>query len=78
MAGSQFLQGLEGIRETEKSGIVPGCIHLHDGIGGTGFQGLRRIGVSVEILALDGDENLSGPECPGICIHAFRGEAKVI
>ena len=62
----------------QQDGLVAGGIFMGDDIRRACLQRLRHIGVSVEILALQGNENLSGPERPGIRIHAFRGEEKSI
>ena len=53
-------------------------IIIDHGVSGAGFQGLPGIGVSVERLPLEGDEDLSGLQGPGIRIHALGGEEKFV
>ena len=78
MVGREFLQGPEGIRETEETGVVALGIVIDDGIGGTRVEGFQGIGVAVESLALEGNEDLAGLEGPGIRIHAFGGAEQAV
>ena len=78
MVRRKLLQGPEGIRETEEAGVVALGIVMDDGIGGTRLEGLQGIGVSIESLALEGNEDLAGLEGPGIRIHALGGEEQAV
>ena len=78
MEGRELLQRPEGIRKTEEAGVVALGIVIDDGIGGAGLEGLHRIGVAVERLALEGDEKLAGLDGPGVRIHALGGAEQAI
>ena len=78
MEGREFLQRPERVREAEEAGIVTLGVLIDNGIGGTGLEGLHRIGVAVERFALQGDEKLARLDGPGVRIHALGGEEQGI
>ena len=78
MEGRQLLQCLERVREADQAGVVSLGIIIHDGVGSAGLEGLDGIGVAVERLALEGDENLTRLQGTGIGVHAFGGAEQFV
>ena len=52
------LEGFQGVRHLYQAGVIGLHSIIHHGAACSGLQGLKRKGVSVKILTLEGEEHL--------------------
>ena len=67
----QVLEGLQRVRDTDQApvGRPVGAVG-HHGRTGAGLERTLRVGIAVEVLALQRKEQLSGLHRPAVGVHA--------